>query len=206
VITERPRRVGVMGGTFDPPHLGHLAAASEVHHRLGLDEVVFVPTGDPWQKADRRITPAAHRLAMVRAAIAADARFSVSEVDIRRSGPTYTVDTLADLAAELGAESPQGPPELFVILGADALAGLPTWHRAADVVAACALVGVTRPGIPLAHPGEPAGEVIMIEMPGTDISSTQVRERFGANVPNTYLVPDSVIAYVREHALYGGAA
>jgi nicotinate-nucleotide adenylyltransferase len=195
-----------MGGTFDPPHLGHLAAASEVHHRLGLDRVVFVPAGDPWQKADREITASAHRVAMTVAATSADDRFVVSEIDVLRDGPTYTVDTLADLARASSNGDGVLMADLFLILGADALASLPTWHRAGDVVAACTVVGVTRPGVPLAHPGDPAKEVIMIEMPGTDISSTQVRERFRTNVPNTYLVPDSVIAYVREHALYGGAA
>jgi nicotinate-nucleotide adenylyltransferase len=137
---------------------------------------------------------------MVARAIADDPRFSLSSVDLDRPGPTYTVDTLADLGRAFPAA------ELVLILGADALAGLPSWHRAADVVAACTLVGITRPGHPLAHPGDPAGEVIMVETPGTSVSSTECRERFRSGVPNTYLVPDSVIAYARAHALYGGAA
>jgi nicotinate-nucleotide adenylyltransferase len=194
------RRFGVLGGTFDPPHLGHLAAASEVHHRLSLDTVLFVPAGEPWHKPDRTPSPPEHRQAMVAAAIADDPRFALSTVDLDRPGPTYTVDTLADLRAQ------EPEAEFFLLLGADALTGLPSWHRAADVASAATLVGISRPGHPLAHPGPPAGEVIMIQTPGTAVSSSDCRLRFRAGVPNTYLVPDSVIAYATAHALYGGAA
>ena len=195
-----PRRLGVMGGTFDPPHLGHLAAASEAHTLLGLDAVVFVPAGSPWQKADRPLSPAHHRLAMTTLATQDDPRFLVSQVDLLRSGPTYTFDTLADLRAEHGDDA-----EFFLLLGADALAGFGSLHRAAEVARACTLVGVTRPGTELRAPGPPAEEVILLTVPGTSISSTECRERFAANVPTIYLVPDSVIAYAQDHALYGGA-
>jgi nicotinate-nucleotide adenylyltransferase len=195
------RRIGVFGGTFDPPHLGHLAAASEVHHRLDLDRVLFVPAGDPWQKGDRQVSAPGHRAAMVDAAIASDDRFAVSRVDLDREGPTYTIDTLTDLRDASGPQI-----DLVLIVGADALAGLPSWHRADEVAAAAQIVGISRPGVPLIHPGPPVGEVIMIDVPGVAVSSTLCRERFRANVPNTYLVPDSVIAYARAHALYGGAA
>jgi nicotinate-nucleotide adenylyltransferase len=193
------RRIGVLGGTFDPPHLGHLAAASEVHHRLNLDTVLFVPAGRPWHKPDRTPSAPEHRRAMVAAAIAQDPRFALSTVDLDRPGPTYTVDTLADLRAQ----EPQA--SFFLLMGADALAGLPSWHRAADVASAASLVGMSRPGHLLAHPGPPAGEVIMIETPGTAVSSSECRLRFRSGVPNTYLVPDSVIAYATAHTLYGGA-
>jgi nicotinate-nucleotide adenylyltransferase len=198
-----PRRIGILGGTFDPPHLGHLVAASEVHHRLQLDEVLFVPAGEPWQKTEAGDvpTPAHHRAAMVRLAIAGDDRFSMSTVDLDRAGPTYTADTLADLRRIYGEEA-----HFFLILGADALANLPTWNRLDEVASGCTLVGVTRPGHDLEPPGAPVGEVMTIELPGTSISATQCRERFRTNVPNKYLVTDSVIEYVREHALYGGAA
>jgi nicotinate-nucleotide adenylyltransferase len=189
-----------MGGTFDPPHLGHLAAASEAHTLLGLDAVVFVPAGSPWQKADRPLSPAHHRLAMTTLATQDDPRFLVSQVDLVRSGPTYTLDTLADLRAEHGDDA-----EFFLLLGADAIAGFATWHRAAEVAQACTLVGIARPGTELRAPGPPAEEVILLTVPGTSISSTECRERFAADVPNTYLVPDSVIAYAHDHALYGGA-
>lgn len=198
--TDRPFRLGVMGGTFDPPHLGHLAAASEAHFRLELSAVVFVPAGSPWQKDARPPIAAQHRLAMTRLAVGDDPRFSVSEVDLARPGPTYTIDTLADLRRDYGDDA-----EIFLILGADALAGFASWHRAADVAAACTLVGIARPGVALAPPGAPAEEVILLDVPGTSVSSTHCRERFAANVPNTYLVPDSVIDYALDHALYGGA-
>jgi nicotinate-nucleotide adenylyltransferase len=198
-MSPRPR-LGVMGGTFDPPHLGHLAAASEAHTRLDLDAVLFVPAGQPWQKADRTLSSARHRLAMTRLAVEHDSRFQVSEVDLARAGPTYTVDTLADLRAQHGDDA-----EFFLLLGADALAGFGSWHRAAEVARACTLVGVSRPGAELRAPGPPAEEVILLTVPGTSISSTECRERFAADVPNIYLVPDSVIAYAQDHALYGGA-
>lgn len=190
-----------MGGTFDPPHLGHLAAASAAYDQLDLDAVLLVPAGEPWQKAAQAVTSAAHRLAMVRLVAAEDPRFVVSDVDVVRPGPSYTVETLADLRA-LHPDS-----ELHLIVGADLVAGLPGWHRAEDLVAGVdGLAVVVRPGHPRAHPGPPVGEVTWIETPGVDISATQCRERFAANLPNRYLVPDSVIAYVHAHALYGGVA
>jgi nicotinate-nucleotide adenylyltransferase len=124
----------------------------------------------------------------------------ISEVDLRRPGATYTVDTLADLRAEQGDDT-----DFFLLLGADALSGFATWHRAHDIARECTLVGITRPGTELRAPGPPAEEVILLTMPGTSISSTECRERFAADVPNIYLVPDSVIAYAQAHALYGGA-
>lgn len=194
------RRIGVMGGTFDPPHLGHLAAASEAHARLGLDLVVFVPAGQPWHKGGQHPAPAQDRLAMTALAIEADPRFTLSRVDVDRAGPTYTIDTLADLRSEYGNHA-----EFFLLLGADALAAFGTWHRAVELAQACTLVGLTRPGSELRAPGPPAGEVILLTMPGISVSSTECRERFAADLPNTYLVPDSVIAYALDHALYGGA-
>lgn len=199
-MTVGVKRLGVMGGTFDPPHLGHLAAASEAHYRLGLDAVVFVPAGEPWHKAAAPTATSRDRLAMTQLATANDRRFAVSDVDVQRAGPTYTLDTLTDLRDAYGSDA-----ELFLILGADALGDFPQWHRADEVASACTLVGISRPGAPLVPPGPPAKEVILLDVPGTSISSSQCRERFAANVPMTYLVPDSVIAYARDHSLYGGA-
>mgnify|MGYP001765503417 CR=1 FL=1 len=193
------RRVGVLGGTFDPVHHGHLAAASEVAHRLSLDEVVFVPAGQPWQKPRPDLSPAEDRYLMTVAATAADPRFRVSRVDVDRDGPSYTVDTLGDLRAEYTAAGIDA--ELFFITGADALAGLPTWHRADELAALARFVGVTRPGHALVDPA--AVDAVLVDIPSLDISSTELRARVRSGAPIRYLVPAAVEAYVVEHGLYG---
>jgi len=185
------RRVGVLGGTFDPVHHGHLAAASEVAHRLSLDEVVFVPAGQPWQKPRPDLSPAEDRYLMTVAATAADPRLRVSRVDVDRDGPSS--------AAGIDAE-------LYFITGADALAGLPTWHRADELAALARFVGVTRPGHALVDPA--AVDAVLVDIPSLDISSTDLRARVRSGAPIRYLVPAAVEAYVVEHGLYGsrGAA
>ena len=195
------RRVGVMGGTFDPIHHGHLVAASEVAASFDLDEVVFVPTGSPWQKVDRRVSAAEDRYLMTVIATASDARFSVSRVDVDREGPTYTVDTLRDLRAEVGDDV-----ELFFITGADALGAILTWRDPAEVLRLAHLVGVTRPGHELADPGLPEGSVSLVEVPAMAISSTDLRARVASGAPVRYLVPTSVEHYVHEHGLYRAAS
>jgi nicotinate-nucleotide adenylyltransferase len=190
------RRIGVMGGTFDPIHLGHLAAASEVAARLELDEVVFVPAGQPWQKDDRAVSAAEDRYLMTVIATAADPRFSVSRVDIDRDGPTYTVDTLEDLAAAHPGD------QLFFITGADALAAILSWRDPDRVLGLAHLVGVTRPGHPLSDPGLPAGAVTLVEIPALAISSTDCRSRAAADLPMRYLVTDGVMAYIAKRGLY----
>jgi nicotinate-nucleotide adenylyltransferase len=187
-----------MGGTFDPVHHGHLAAASDVAHALGLDEVVFVPTGQPWQKADRRVSPAEHRLAMSAAAVAADPRFTVSRVDVDRPGPTYAVDTLTDLRAAYGDDA-----ELWFITGSDALALVMGWHRSAELFGLARFVGVDRPGHPRPDlSGFPPGSVTHVEVPALAISSTDLRTRVAQGRPVDYLVPDAVVQYIRHHHLY----
>ncbi len=192
------QRVGVMGGTFDPVHHGHLVAASEVATRFELDEVVFVPTGRPWQKSEREVSPPEDRYLMTVIATASNPRFSVSRIDIDRDGPTFTVDTLTDLRAERGADV-----ELFFITGADALAQILSWQRAAEIVTLAHFVGVTRPGHVLADPGLPDGRVSLIEIPALAISSSDCRERVGLNQPIWYLVPDGVVQYIAKRGLYG---
>jgi nicotinate-nucleotide adenylyltransferase len=194
-------RVGVMGGTFDPIHHGHLVAASEVATLFSLDEVVFVPTGTPWQKGDRSVSPAEDRYLMTVIATASNPRFSVSRLDIDRPGPTYTIDTLRDLRAELGAEA-----ELFFITGADALAQILGWHRADELFGLAHFVGVTRPGHPLSDPGLPQGGVSLVEVPAMAISSTDCRERVGRSLPVWYLVPDGVVQYIQKRDLYRSGA
>ena len=193
------RRVGVMGGTFDPIHHGHLVAASEVQSWFGLDEVVFVPTGQPWQKSDRLVSPAEHRYLMTVIATASNPRFTVSRVDIDRSGPTYTIDTLRDL---------QRPDtELYFITGADALGDIFTWRNADDLFALAHFVGCTRPGYTMdeADLGDiPRDRVTILEIPALAISSTECRKRRAKGEPVWYLVPDGVVQYIAKHRLYEG--
>ena len=193
------RRVGVMGGTFDPIHHGHLVAASEVQAWFDLDEVVFVPTGDPWQKSDRLVSPAEDRYLMTVVATASNPRFTVSRVDIDREGPTYTIDTLRDLRAQ------RPDADLYFITGADALADIFTWRSPEDLFDLAQFVGVTRPGHemdPETLSTIPADRVTMVEIPALAISSTDCRERTRRGEPVWYLVPDGVVQYIAKHHLY----
>jgi len=195
----RRRRVGVMGGTFDPIHHGHLVAASEVQAEFDLDEVIFVPTGQPWQKSDRMVSAPEDRYLMTVVATASNPRFSVSRADIDRGGPTYTIDTLRDLHA-LHPYS-----ELFFITGADALAQILTWHDAAKVFELAHFVGCTRPGTTIdarTLAGLPADRVTMLEIPALAISSTECRQRAHRGEPVWYLVPDGVVQYIAKRGLY----
>ena len=194
-MTER--RLGVMGGTFDPIHNGHLVAASEVASRFTLDEVVFVPTGQPWQKSDTEVSPAEDRYLMTVIATASNPRFSVSRVDVDRSGPTYTIDTLHDLRDRYGMTT-----ELFFITGADALAQILDWHRVDELFDLAHFVGVTRPGHHLSDPGFPSGKVSLVEVPALAISSTDCRQRVAKGEPVWYLVPDGVVQYISKRRLY----
>ena len=196
---DSPRRIGVMGGTFDPIHHGHLVAASEVAHRFELDDVVFVPTGRPWQKNGRPVSPAEDRYLMTVIATASNPRFSVSRVDIDRGGPTYTVDTLRDLLAQ----NPDA--ELFFITGADALEKILTWRGWEELFALATFVGVSRPGFELSdtHLSEIDDErVHLLEIPALAISSTECRRRAADGSPVWYLVPDGVVQYIAKRNLY----
>ncbi len=188
-----------MGGTFDPIHHGHLVAASEAQSWFDLDEVVFVPTGQPWQKSHRQVSPAEHRYLMTVVATAANPRFRVSRVDIDREGPTYTVDTLRDLGAELP------DADLYFITGADALTDIFSWHDADRVFDLAHFVGCTRPGAeltPATIAAIPHDRVTVLEVPALAISSTDCRERQRHGRPVWYLVPDGVVQYITKHRLY----
>jgi len=185
-----------MGGTFDPVHHGHLVAASEVASVFGLEEVVFVPTGRPWQKDHREVTSAEHRYLMTVVATASNPSFTVSRVDVDRPGPTYTVDTLRDLRATTG------DAQLFFITGADALQQILGWKDADEVWDLAHFVGVTRPGHELAATGLPGGRVSLLEIPALAISSTACRDRVARGEPVWYLVPDGVVQYIGKHRLY----
>ena len=184
-----------MGGTFDPIHHGHLVAASEVADRFALDEVVFVPTGQPWQKGD--VSPAEDRYLMTVIATASNPRFYVSRADIDRDGPTYTVDTLRDLHAVYGPDA-----DLFFITGADALARILSWKDAMEIFSLAHLVGVTRPGFELTDDHLPADTVSLVEVPAMAISSSECRSRVAAGKPVWYLVPDGVVQYIAKRNLY----
>jgi nicotinate-nucleotide adenylyltransferase len=189
-----------MGGTFDPIHHGHLVAASEVQARFGLDEVVFVPTGHPWQKADDDVSPAEDRYLMTVIATASNPRFTVSRVDIDREGPTYTIDTLRDLRAAVP------DAELFFITGADALAQILTWKDVDELWRLAHFIGVTRPGHELSDNGLPTERITLQEVPAMAISSTDCRARVAEGRPVWYLVPDGVVQYINKHHLYAASA
>ena len=196
--------VGVLGGTFDPIHLGHLFIAEEARLSLGLAQVLFAPAGEPWLKGYGNISPGEHRLEMVRLALFPYPLFKVSTADLERPGPSYTVDTLADLRRELGEEA-----ELYFILGIDALAEFTTWKEPKRIIGMCRLVGARRPqsmALDLASlerslPGV-SRRTIILDNPLVDISSSDIRERVARGLPITNLVPDAVERYIREQGLY----
>lgn len=186
-----------MGGTFDPIHHGHLVAASEVADLFGLHEVVFVPTGQPWQKGETRVSPAEDRYLMTVIATASNPRFQVSRVDIERKGATYTIDTLRDLRAVYGEDA-----ELFFITGADALQQILSWKDADEMFKLAHFVGVTRPGFHLSDAHLPADTVSLVQVPAMAISSTDCRKRVTSGKPVWYLVPDGVVQYIAKRRLY----
>ncbi|MFV0320210.1 MAG: nicotinate-nucleotide adenylyltransferase [Microbacterium sp.] len=194
----RAPRIGVMGGTFDPIHHGHLVAASEVAQSFDLDEVVFVPTGRPWQKAE--VTSSEHRYLMTVIATASNPRFTVSRVDIDRAGPTYTADTLRELREH------RPDAELFFITGADAIAQILSWREHDELWNLAHFVAVSRPGHVLDIGGLPEGKVSQLEVPALAISSTDCRERVHHGNPVWYLVPDGVVQYIAKHHLYRSTA
>jgi nicotinate-nucleotide adenylyltransferase len=195
-------RIGILGGTFDPPHLAHLAVAEEAREVLGLSRVLFVPAGQPWQKADRPVSPGPLRLAMVEAAIAANPFFVADSREVGRPGPSYTAETIAGLAAETGAEP-------WFILSAEALAGFATWRDPERILALARLCVVPRDGTPDAAIASfrerfpaAADRIAVLDQPRLAISSTRIRARVRAGRSIRYLVPDAVAALITEYALY----
>jgi nicotinate-nucleotide adenylyltransferase len=198
-VPEVRRRIGVFGGTFDPPHIGHLVTAVNVRHALSLDVVLLVVAHVPWQKEQfRRITPSEDRMAMVAAAIEGIDGVQASRIELDRGGPSYTADTLAAISREVRSA------ELFTIVGDDAAAGLMTWARWQEVVERSRLVVVDRPGTQIALPE--GIDWIRVEVPRLEVSSTDLRSRFHDGRPLDFLVPDSVLRVVRERELYSEAA
>jgi len=193
-VTRKAQRIGVMGGTFDPIHNGHLVAASEVAQEFHLDRVIFVPTGKPWHKGNT--SDAEHRYLMSVIATASNPNFTVSRVDIDRPGETYTVDTLRDIRALFP------DAELFFISGADAISQIMDWKDVEHVWQLAHFVAVTRPGHELNISGFSADNVSLLEVPALAISSTDVRRRVSRGYPVWYLVPDGVVQYIAKHNLY----
>ena len=205
-IDPAPGSIGVLGGTFDPVHVGHLAAAEEVREALGLERILFVPAGIPPHKPDRVVTAPEHRLAMVRLAIADNPAFEVSRVELDRIGPSYTIDTLVALGQPLDG----GPaPDLTLILSAESFRGLPSWHEPERLFALARIAIVPRGG--LAPPGKRWVEehfpgmdsrVVALDAPRLRLSATDIRARVAARRSIRYLVPDAVISYIEDHGLY----
>jgi nicotinate-nucleotide adenylyltransferase len=196
-----PKRLGVMGGTFDPIHHGHLVTAEEALWQFGLDEVAFVPTGQPWMKQDRRVTPAEDRYLMTVIATASNPAFSVSRIEVDRLGPTYTVDTLEELRAEA-----EEPVELFFVTGADAMLEIFHWKDPDQVLSRAHFIAATRPGYDLtrfeAEAPSAHANVSVMHIPALAISSTDIRRRVAEGEPIRYLVPEGVQTYIEKSRLY----
>jgi len=185
-------RVGILGGTFDPIHIGHLIAASSVYEALNLDSIVFMPAGDPWQKRDRELSSGEHRLEMVKLATSEDDRFQASNLEISRSGPTYAIDTVREWKRLNPTD------ELFWIVGSDALSGIPSWHEWEAFVNEVTIVSVNRIG----QSASVDFDVVSVEMPEVRISATELRDRFTNNLDTKYLVPQKVSDYISDQGLY----
>ena len=194
-MNQKRPRIGVMGGTFDPIHNGHLVAASEVADAFQLDEVIFVPTGVPWHK--KAVSSAEHRYLMTVIATAANPSFTVSRVDVDRPGVTYTIDTLEEVAKTYP------DADLFFISGADAIAQILAWKDIDKIWPLATFVAVTRPGHILELPDTEQAAIEVLEVPALAISSTAVRARVTGGKPIWYLVPDGVVQYIAKHELYG---
>ena len=197
-------KIGILGGTFDPIHLGHLIIAEEAMASLGLDRVLFVPAGDPWMKADTAITPRQHRLAMVLAAVGGNPKFKVSPSEWERFGPSYTVETLEEFQEDYGLQT-----ELFFIIGADALKDFGKWHEPERVLELCTLAVVGRPSqesldlsaLEAILPGI-GKRVVMVDDVAIGVSATDIRERVAEGRSIRYLVPAEVETYIQVHGLY----
>jgi nicotinate-nucleotide adenylyltransferase len=185
-------KVGILGGTFDPIHIGHLIAASSVYEALNLDSVVFIPAGEPWQKRDRDLSTGQQRLEMVKLATEDDVRFKVSDLEINRTGPTYAVDTVREWKRLNPVD------ELFWIVGSDALSGIPSWHEWEAFVTEVNIVAVNRVGQSDSVPFE----FVSVDMPEVRISATELRDRFTHGLDTQYLVPAKVSQYISDQGLY----
>lgn len=203
--TSNKLRYAIMGGTFDPIHFGHLAAAEEVRQKLHCDKIIFIPSGNPPHKKERTLTDAAHRFAMTKMAVASNPNFEVSSIEINREGYSYTLDTAKQLLESLGRDA-----ELLFITGADAILEVETWYRVDELLKLCHFVVVTRPGYDKSNLEQKlqyfrskyGGELFSIDVPGLNISSTEIRNRVSEGVSIKYLVPEVVEQYIYDNGLY----
>ncbi|MYD51489.1 MAG: nicotinate-nucleotide adenylyltransferase [Dehalococcoidia bacterium] len=198
-------RIGIFGGTFDPIHNGHLTVAEYVRTEMALDQVLFIPAGRPWFKEGQTVTNARRRLEMTRLAVADNLHFAVSDMEVRRDGPTYTSDTLTELRGDMGERA-----EFYLILGIDALNELHRWRRPCDVLDLAAVVGVTRPGAETVDRAAldsiregASGEVVIVDGPLIDISAADIRRRMSEGLSVQGIIPQAVEDYARRHVLYG---
>lgn len=205
-------RVGILGGSFDPPHAGHLMIAQEARERVGLDAVLFIPAGEQWLKEGQDVAPASHRLAMTHLLIGSTASFVVSDMEVTRPGPTYTVDTLRELR-----ESSPPDTEYYFILGEDSVADFPRWHKPEELVTLCRFIampragGAGRPDLTTAYnaiPGLRERVSVLEDAPRMDVSSSSVRQMLGTGANLRGVVPDAVVKYIAAHRVYrpGGQA
>ena len=199
-------KVGLLGGTFDPIHLGHLIIAETICERLGLSKILFIPAGEPWLKADREITPGRHRLQMVGLAIRGNPHFEISIIEIERDGPSYSVDTVTALRGVFDADA-----ELYFIVGSDALAELPQWKDPQKLADMCGIISLGRPegrrpdmATLLRAVPQISSRLIQLDVPQIQISSTEIRRRVKEGLSIRYLVPDGVLEYISRHKLYLG--
>lgn len=195
-------RVGILGGTFNPPHIAHLVCAQEAHRELGLDQVLFIPARIPPHKPVEHEPGPEHRLELCRRAVGDDERFAVADLELRREGPSYTVDTLEELSSQ------PSQPELFLIVGGDIAVGLPRWHKPERVLELATLAIAKRQGTPRAEVEDTLGTLEggqrsrFFAMPRMGVSSTMIRRRVRGGQPIRYLVPDAVAGYIKDHNLY----
>ena len=189
-------KVGLMGGSFDPIHLGHLRAAENAREALSLDLVLFVPAAEPPHKPTMGLSPAPDRLAMVALAIADNPSFVSSDLELRRSGPSYTVDTLAELARERQGD------EVFLIVGSDTLGEMATWREPERIFALCTIAVADRPGAEVTADPLPSARVVRVSGPGLYLSASEVRRRVRQGLSLRYLIPEKVAAYIATHELY----
>lgn len=202
---QRKHAIGIFGGTFDPPHLGHLVAAETVREKHGLDEVIFIPSGVPPHKEAAGVTPSRHRFVMTALATLGHPHFITSRIEMERPPPSFTVDTLKQLAAEHDDDT-----DFYFIIGADALLQLPTWKQPDEVLRRCRMVAVTRPGFSYTHLGDSLGElyvehadrILITEIPSMAIAASDIRERVESGQSIRYLVPDMVREYIATNNLY----
>jgi nicotinate-nucleotide adenylyltransferase len=188
-----PVRSGLLGGTFDPPHIAHLLAGEGAFRQLALDRVIFMPAGSPWQKADRVVSSAQHRWTMTKIATDRVEYFVADDREVHRDGSTYTIDTLATFDVT---------EEIVLILGADAARGLPTWERSTDVLARVDLAVVPRPGVEMREVERAVGKARWLDMPALPISGTEIRQRVAAGLGARFMVSEGVNAYIEEHGFY----